>query len=200
VTTTTRTRLRPDARREQLLDLGAGLLATRSIDELTVELLAEEAGTSRGLLYHYFGSKQGFHEAVVRHAAAALVEALAPPEGADPLARLRASIGAYVDYAVANHAGYRSLVKAAAGGNDALRAVYDETLAAIEERFFAEDPGGELVPDRPDARLVVRAWQAYAEELVLSWCEDPHGIPRDRLVDMLAGSLPAVVATLPDRS
>ena len=42
--TSTRTRLRPDQRRVQLLDLGVGLLATRSLDELTIDLLAEEAG------------------------------------------------------------------------------------------------------------------------------------------------------------
>ena len=197
MTTTTRTRLSPHERREQLLDLGVSLLARRSIDELSVELLSEEAGISRGLLYHYFGSKQGFHEAVVRHAAAALLEHVAPRPGAEPLARLRASIAAYVDYVEANHAGYRSLVKAAASGNDALRAIYDDTQAAIGERFFAEDPGGELLSDMPVTRLVVRAWQAFAEELVLSWCEDRRGVSKEQLVDLLAGSLPAVVATVP---
>jgi AcrR family transcriptional regulator len=41
---TTRVRLSPDDRREQLLDLGIELLATRSLDELSIDLLAEEAG------------------------------------------------------------------------------------------------------------------------------------------------------------
>ena len=59
----------PDSRREQLLGLGVRLLATRSLDDLSIETLAEEAGISRGLLYHYFGNKQEFHTAVVRRAA-----------------------------------------------------------------------------------------------------------------------------------
>ena len=45
-----RTRLAPDERRSQLLDLGVRLLATRSLDELSIDLLAEEAGISRGML------------------------------------------------------------------------------------------------------------------------------------------------------
>ena len=41
---TPRVRMSPARRREQLLDLGVTLLATRSLDELSIEILAEEAG------------------------------------------------------------------------------------------------------------------------------------------------------------
>ena len=74
-----RTRLSPEERRTQLLDTGVRLLATRSLDELSIDTLAEEAGISRGLLYHYFGGKQGFYEAVVQHAADDLYARTAPP-------------------------------------------------------------------------------------------------------------------------
>src|SRR5687768_17968431 len=124
VTTTTsgtRTRLTPDQRRTQLLDLGVSLLATRSLDELTIDVLAEEAGISRGLLYHYFGNKQDFRLAVVRRAVDDLVEQTAPPPGGDPLERLLASVAAYVDYVVANYQRYTSLARGAAGGNESLR-------------------------------------------------------------------------------
>ena len=197
VTPPTRTRLAPEQRRTQLLDLGVRLLATRSLDELSIDVLAEEAGISRGLLYHYFGGKHAFHEAVVRHAADDLIAQTAPPEGGEPLERLLASITAYVDYVVANHAGYRSLVKAAAGGNEALRAVYESTQQALAERIFAEDALGEFVPDTPAVRLLVRSWQVMVEELVLSWCEDPSSLSRDDLLRVITDSLPAVVATLP---
>jgi AcrR family transcriptional regulator len=123
VSTPTRTRLSPAQRREQLLDLGVRLLADRSLDELSIDLLAEEAGISRGLLYHYFGNKSAFHEAVVRHAADDLVAQTAPPPGGEPLERLLASVAAYVDYVTANFEGYVSLVRGAAGGNEALRGI-----------------------------------------------------------------------------
>ena len=109
------TRLTPDQRRSQLLDLGVRLLATRSLDELSIDVLAEEAGISRGLLYHYFGNKHAFHEAVVRRAADDLIAQTAPPAEGEPLERLLASVTAYVDYVVANHEGYLSLVRARPG-------------------------------------------------------------------------------------
>src|SRR3954469_20755501 len=111
VTATTRSRLAPDERRNQLLDLGVRLLATRTLDELSIDLLAEEAGISRGLLYHYFDNKHDFREAVVRRAADDLIAQTAPPEEGDPLVRLQVSLTAYVDYVLANFEGYLSILK-----------------------------------------------------------------------------------------
>src|SRR4051794_16907117 len=194
---TGRTRLHPETRREQLLELGVRLLATRSLDELSIDLLAEEAGISRGLLYHYFGSKQDFHEAVVRRAADDLIEQTTPPEGGDPLVRLMTSVTAYVDYVIANHEGYVSLVKAAAGGNESLRAIYEEARDGLNSRIFREDSQGAIIPDTPASRLVVRGWSAMTEELVLSWIDDPRGVSREQLLEIVAISLPAVIAIIP---
>jgi len=196
VTPPTRTRLAPEQRRTQLLDLGVRLLATRSLDELSIDVLAEEAGISRGLLYHYFGGKHAFHEAVVRHAADDLIAQTAPPRGGDPLERLAASMTAYVDYVVANHAGYLSLVKGAQGGNETLRAIYDEARSALTDRIFREDAQGTIIPDTPAARLVARGWAAWTEECVLGWVDDPGVLTRDGLVELLALSLPSLVGVL----
>jgi AcrR family transcriptional regulator len=196
VTTTTRTRLSPDQRRTQLLELGVSLLATRSLDELTIDVLAEEAGISRGLLYHYFGNKHDFREAVVRRAVADLIEQTAPPPGGEPLERLLASVAAYVDYVVANYQGYVSIVRGAAGGNETLRQVYEETRDALTDRIFTEDAQGEIIPDTPAARLMVRGWSAMGEEMVLTWVADPRGVTRDQLLEALAASLPALVDLL----
>lgn len=194
MSTSTRTRLRPDQRRVQLLDLGVGLLATRSLDELTIDLLAEEAGISRGLLYHYFGNKHAFHQAVVRRAVDDLVEQTAPPAGGEPLERLLASMSAYVDYVVANYEGYTSILKAAQGGNEALRALYDEALDSLTDRIFSEDAQGTLIADTPATRMVVRGWAAMVEQLVLGWAADPTTMTRDQLLSTITGSLPALVA------
>ena len=188
-----RVRLDRESRREQLLTLGVRLLATRSLDELSIDDLAEEAGVSRGLLYHYFGGKQEFREAVCRRAADELVARTAPPAHGSPEGRLLASMAAYLDYVVENHQGYLSLVRGAAGGNAALRAVYDEARAALTDRIFSADAQGDVVPDTPAVRLVVRGWAAYAEELVLAWIADPAGVTRQDLLEMLAGSLLSLV-------
>jgi len=197
---TPRTRLTPEQRRSQLLDLGVRLLATRSLDELSIDLLAEEAGISRGLLYHYFGNKHDFHEAVVRRAADDLIAQTAPPVDGEPMERLTTSLTAYVDYVSANYEGYLSLVKAAAGGNETLREIYEEAREALNGRVFRPDAQSEIVPDTPATRLVVRGWSAMTEELVLSWIADPAGLTRDELLEVLASSLLAIMATVPGLS
>lgn len=184
----------PSNRREQLLDLGVRLLATRSLDELSIDLLAEEAGISRGLLYHYFGNKHEFHQAVVRRAADDLIAQTAPPATGDPLERLASSMEAYLDYVVANREGYLSLVKGAAAGNPELRAIHDEARGALTARIFEQDAAGIAVPDTAAARLMVHAWAAMVEDVALSWAQHPDGVSRERVLDVLSGSLPALVS------
>lgn len=200
MTASTRIRLSPDERRAQLLDLGVRLLAHRSLDELSIDLLAEEAGISRGLLYHYFGGKQGYFEAVVQYAADDLYARTAPPADGEPLERLLGSITGYVDYVIENQDAYRSLLKAAAGSNEALREIYETTFRALADRFFTVDTGTLDLPDTPAVRLVIHAWQAMVEDLVLTWCDQPSGLTREDLIATITSALPAIIDTLPDAS
>jgi AcrR family transcriptional regulator len=52
-----RRRLDPEQRRAQLLDIGARLFAERAYEDVWIEEVAELAGVSRGLMYHYFPTK-----------------------------------------------------------------------------------------------------------------------------------------------
>ncbi len=188
---TTRVRLSPDDRREQLLDLGIELLTTRSLDELSIDLLAEEAGISRGLLYHYFRNKQEFHRAVVRRATDHMLELTTPDPALDPLTRLSEGLAAYVDYVEANFEPFTSLVRGAAGGDRFLREIYQDARGAITGRIF--DSIGELgLSDSPATRLLVNGWAAMVEESVISWVQDPQ-VPKDELLRLLAAALPAVL-------
>ena len=185
----------PESRREQLLELGTQLLSTRTLDEISIEVLAEEAGISRGLLYHYFGNKQEFHVAVVRRAVEQLVAITAPRDIADPLEQLAVSLGAYVDYVVENYTGYVSLVRAASGGNDELRTIYEEGRRALVDRIFEVTGSDGMdalgVPDSPAVRLLADGWSAMTEAVVVAWVADDHGLSREELLTKLAGALPA---------
>jgi len=200
MTTSPRVRMTPDSRREQLLELGVRLFAHRSLDELSIETLAEEAGISRGLLYHYFGNKRDFHRAVVRKAADDLIAITAPTEGGTPIERMVGSLERYVDYVIANREGYLSLVRGAAGGNEDLREIYEEARAALTDRIFESSRPEELKEiglfDTPAVRLMVRGWSAMTEEVVLSWIQEPRGLSKDQLLVSLALSLPAIAGTL----
>ena len=72
-----RTRLSVDARREQLIELGEELFSARPFDEISIDDIAARAEISKGLLYHYFGSKRDFYVAVVRSGVATLREVTA---------------------------------------------------------------------------------------------------------------------------
>jgi AcrR family transcriptional regulator len=196
-TSTGRVRMSPESRREQLLELGTKLFSTRTLDELSIEVLAEEAGISRGLLYHYFGNKQEFHLAVVRRAVEQLVAITAPRDLDDPIEQLSVSLGAYLDYVVDNYTGYVSLVRAASGGNEELRAIYVDARRILTDRIFdiaGEDALAAMgIKDSPAVRLLVNGWAAMIEVVVIDWVADPHGLSREDLLNRLALALPAIV-------
>ena len=195
-TSVRRVRLSPDARREQLLELGLKMLATRSLDELSVDDLAEEAGISRGLLFHYFRNKQEFHLEVVRRAAKSLLERTEPDTSLHPLARLAGSLAAYVDYVVENHQAYVSLVRGAASGNDDVREIFDATRTTLTARITdsLELTGLE---SSPATRLLARGWMAMTEEVVLAWVIEQQ-VGKDELLTMLTAALPATLSVVKD--
>src|SRR3954453_19978726 len=130
-----RTRLDPVARRAQLIALGVEMLATRTLDALSVEDIAQKAGISRGLLFHYFSSKQEFHIEVARAAAAELLERTAPDTSLPPLEALRGALTAFVGYVEENPDNYKSLVRGAASGDADMRAIFDGTRATMAGRI-----------------------------------------------------------------
>src|SRR6266702_2602494 len=133
---TKRVRLNPDTRRAQLVELGVRMLATRRLEDLSVEALAEQAGISRGLLFHYFRSKQEFHLEVVRAAARELLARTAPDVGLAPLEQLTTSLAAFIDYVTENRDAYVSLVRGAASGDATVRRVSDETRTELANRVL----------------------------------------------------------------
>ncbi len=187
-----RVRLAPDARRTQLIELGVQMLATQRLEDLSVEALADQAGISRGLLFHYFRSKQEFHLEVVRACAGELLGRTEPDPELPPLEQLQASLGAYLDYVAQNRDVYVSLVRGAASGDAAVRQVADETRTEQANRVLKHlDALG--LPGAARTELAVRGWVAFCEEVVISWLSCDRRPPRDELLALLAKALPGVV-------
>lgn len=95
-----RRRLSPADRRNELLALGAEVFGQRPYDEVRIDEIAERAGVSRALMYHYFPDKRAFFAAVVRAEGERLFEATStPPEpGQSLFGQLRAGVLAYLRY------------------------------------------------------------------------------------------------------
>lgn len=111
-----RTRLDPAQRRAQLIDLGARMLAERPLEQISVEDIADQAGVSRGLLFHYFASKSEFHLAIVRHSSEQMLQRTEPSESDDPMLTLRSVLASYVDYVTENRNTYVSLLRGPPAG------------------------------------------------------------------------------------
>ena len=195
-TQTKRVRLSPEARRAQLISLGVEMLATRRLDELSVELIANAAGISRGLLFHYFSSKQEFHLEVARAAAAEMIRRTAPDPELAPVDALRGALASFVDYVEENPDNYKSLVRGAASGDAAMRAIFDDTRRTMAQRVI-DVLGDSGVDVGPRATLAIHGWVAYVEECVVRWI-DTRTVDRDDLLELLTKSLPAIVLSASD--
>jgi AcrR family transcriptional regulator len=186
-----RTRLHPDVRKAQLVELGLEMLAGRPLDQLPIDDIATAAGISRGLLFHYFPTKRDFGIAVVEAAARHLLEETDPDPALDALARLSSGIDAYVRFVERNRDLYIALVRGAAGSDIALARVHEETRSALADRILA---GMQLAQNCPPAlRLAVRGWLAFAEEATVEWVRDPGRIKRPAFVRFLEEGLLRIV-------
>lgn len=192
-----RTRLSPQARREQLVALGVEMLAGRPIDAVSVEELAERAGVSRGLIFHYFGSKQGFLLAVVRHLSDEMIAFTDPDPSLPPLEQLSASLAAYLDFVTDNRDGYVSLLRGSTSNDPQMREVFEYTRSVLARRVLERVPliGIDVTPR---VELAARGWVAFVEETVISWLREPR-MTREELLEMLNWALPAL-AMRPDQA
>lgn len=185
-----RVRLSPEERRAQLIDLGVRMLADRPLEQISVEDIADQAGVSRGLLFHYFASKHDFHVAIVRHSSAEMLARTAPNLELPVIDMLRDVMAAYVDYVSENRDTYVSLLRGTASGDPAMREVFESTRAEMARRVVEQLPSLGIEPDARIA-LSVRGWIAFVEEATITWLRVPE-IPRDELIELLVTALPAV--------
>ncbi|MDT0433715.1 TetR/AcrR family transcriptional regulator [Streptomyces sp. NPDC005840] len=194
----TRRRLSTQERREQLLAVGARLFSDSPYDEVWIEQVAEIAGVSRGLLYHYFPTKRDFFAAVVERESERMLRMTEAVPGVPARDQLAAGLDTYLEYVQAHAHGFRAFHRADAAGDQAVRKVYQRALAAQERQILAAlaaDPEfGSAVRGRPDAALAVRGWLAFTTAVCLEWLRGP-GLSREQVRDLCARALLGVIAS-----
>ena len=184
-----RKRLDLDERRDQLLALGKKLFGERAYDEISIDDIAEAAGISKGLLYHYFGSKRGFYVAIVRESADKLVEATAVGSELPPAERARAGLEGYLDFAEEHSAAFLTLLRGGIGNDPEVTELVDATRERILVRMLANM--GQKNP-RPVFRLAVRSYLGLVEAATIDWL-DRKAVDRDTLLRFLLESVYAIV-------
>jgi AcrR family transcriptional regulator len=169
-----RVRMSTDDRREQLLSAGVELLRRRPHEEVSIEEIADAAGVSKGLLYHYFPTKKDFIVAAIQRGQKQLTEVLRPAPGLEPEAQLDASLDGFLDYVEEHATAYAAIFRGGSGDPeigavlDAGHAIQMKTLmGAIGS--WAESP----VSSEPSPQLetAVQGWLFFVEGAVLRWLE-----------------------------
>jgi AcrR family transcriptional regulator len=188
-------RLDVDERRQQLLERGAELFTSHPYDKLSMSKIAEEAGISKGLLYHYFPSKRAFFEATLGAWAEQLRERTEPDPDLPPVEQLQGSLDGFLSMVEENAGAYRNLMQSA---------TVPEIRDLIEEvrRLTAERILGGLYADGapPKARTAVSGWLWFMDGACLDWIEH-RDVEREELRDLLLGVLMGAlvaVGALPD--
>ncbi|MFY9263957.1 MAG: helix-turn-helix domain-containing protein [Solirubrobacterales bacterium] len=170
--------------------IGAKLFAERPFSDVWIEEVAEAAGVSRGLVYHYFPNKRDFYTAVVRQGTAAAMRLSAPDDKLPPLPRLRASLDHFLEYVEANENGFRAVHRGQHSADEAIRAAVREGQDAQVQRIIDYlDP----VPGAtPALRLALEGWMNFNNSVILDWL-DTRELEREVLLDLVAGSLVGVL-------
>ncbi|RZL03940.1 MAG: TetR/AcrR family transcriptional regulator [Rubrivivax sp.] len=184
-------RLEPDARRAHLLTVGTKVFGSKAYDDVQIDQIAQEAGVSRGLLYHYFPSKRAFFAAIIQGGYDEILEVTRPDSKLSPAEQLQAGLRAYLDYVEGHPHMYRAIFRSAASLEQTVQEVVNRNLDLQARRILAVLGGKSARHSLP--YLAVRAWLAFLVQAVLDWLDKGAKGDRQKLIDICVGALRGAV-------
>lgn len=179
---------------EALLAAAEPVFAERSLEEVTVEEIAERAGVAVGSIYNGFGSKAGLHAAVVDRALDVdreYMDRAYTPERS-PFEQLEAAATQYLRFALEQPQFFRMLAfpaplghyPAAAETAERLARRVDEQNARMTDAIERGIAEGTFRP--VDARRVATVlWASWNGIISLAWRPDALREDRDDLATLL---------------
>lgn len=162
------TRLQVDERRRQVVEAGSLLFAEHAFEEISMRQIAEAAGISKALLYHYFPSKIELFKAAVAERAAELERLIEPAGGGTAFEQLSRSLDAYLGWIEENSRAWSKLVQSAATlpeAGELVEGFRTRTLDQILKRLT-----GRRKP-RPVLRTSLKGWLGYVDAAILDWAQ-----------------------------
>jgi AcrR family transcriptional regulator len=192
VGTAARVRMTPDERRRQLVGIGLRKFVERPVQDLSLDEVAEAAGVSRGLLFHYFPTKTEYHRAVVAAAGRRVRRSVAPDDGVAGEDAVRQVVSRFLAQVERRREWYVALVR---GQTELSRAAAGDPMAQVTW-FVAELACRELgLGD--DALPAAHGWVAYLEDRALQWAaldRPEREAGREALVDHCVAALRLLTA------
>jgi AcrR family transcriptional regulator len=183
-----RRRLTPDARRAELLRAGERVFTESSYEDASIEQIADAAGVSKNLLYHYFGGKRDLYLETIRAATSEILARTNPDLSLEPIPRLRASIDQHLAYVEEHAEGYTKLLRGASGDPE-VQAIVTAARREVVRRTISSM--GAL--PQPGLVLALHGWVGFIDELSIAWLEHP-ALSREELREMLVHQFVAIVA------
>ena len=167
--TRTRTRLAPDARREEILDHARQLFAGKSYGVVSASEIARAAGVTPALVAHYFpGGKRELFLELVAQLADNVVSAIQVDPATPLRKRVRAAIENWLDWLDANRETW--LATAAQGDYIAdpdLQALIDHARDRTAQTLIGDF--ADVLTDDPPTRLMLRNWLGFNRSCGRSW-------------------------------
>ncbi len=185
-----------EERRELLLELGLKLFGSKPYDEVSIEEIAQLAGMSKGLLYHYFPSKRDFYVACLRAASAQLQRLMRPDPSLPPVEQVRASLSVYLDHVRTNRAKNEALVRGGIGSDPEVIEVLEGTRHAVWQFMLA---GLNASDDEHMLRFAIRGWIRFVEVMALDWAL-AEAVDKEELITVCVSVLGAAVRAARHRS
>jgi AcrR family transcriptional regulator len=180
-----RTRLDPDERRRQLLEVAIASFGSRPYGEVTIADIAHRARVSKGLVFNYFDTKRRLFREVLR-VAAARADLASDPDPALPAAeRFRIGLDRFVTIVAANP----YLLLAVAADPD-VRALVDAAYQSVADRMI-ERMG---VDPTPRLRHAVLGWLEFVRATTARWVAD-SALTREELIELQIATFRAVASS-----
>jgi AcrR family transcriptional regulator len=183
------TRMQVDERRRQLLDAGAELFAKHSFEEISMRELAEAAGVSKPLLYHYFPSKIDLFKAAVSEKAEELQRLIEPSSDRPAIEQLSQVLDSYLAWIEDNAQTWSKLLQSAATLPEA-RELVEGFRQRTMDLILAQLTEGRK--PRPALRIAIKGWLGYMDAAILDWSESKD-LPRAKLRELLLAAFGAAL-------
>jgi AcrR family transcriptional regulator len=182
-------RLNVDERRAQILEAGAALFAEHAYEEISMREIAQAAGVSKPLLYHYFPSKIDLFKAAVSDAATELQQLIEASKSGAPAEQLAATLDAYLGWIEAHAQTWTKLMQSAATLPEAREIV--EGFRARTMRMVISELTGPAEPP-PALRTAIAGWLGYLDAAILDWTQH-RDLGSEQLRDLLIAAFGAAL-------
>ncbi|MDH6244017.1 TetR/AcrR family transcriptional regulator [Mycobacterium sp. OTB74] len=176
-----RRRLSPEQRRDELMDIGATLFTKRAYEDVTMEDVARQANTSRALVYHYFPSKPEFFAAIWKRAHDRLLSAVNFEGASSVRDSVAIALEAYLSFYEAHVALVVIANRSSIATDPVLRIPIAESMRALCERLL--EASGIAGHARNIAAVALAGWIAFVREVTVEWLLDQR-ISRVETLDL----------------